>query len=71
MELFELIARRHEATEQQLLFADSINAAERAHQQGRPEEALSLLQAIQPGLGEPIYLKQLISKYSESLPVSG
>lgn len=71
MELFELIARRHGATEQQLLFADSINAAERAHQEGCPEEALALLQAIQPGLGESTYLKQLISKYSESLPVSG
>ena len=71
MELFEVIARRHEATEQQLLFADTINAADRAHQEGRPEEALALLQAMQPGLEEPTYLKQLISKYSESLPVSG
>jgi len=71
MELFEVIARRHEATERQLLFADTINAAQRAHQAGHPEEALALLQSIQPGFGEPIYLKQLIGKYSESLPVSG
>jgi adenylate cyclase len=71
MELFEVIARRHGATEQQLLFADSINAAQQAHQEGRPEEALALLQAIQPGLGEPTYLKQLIGKYSDGLPISG
>jgi len=71
MEIFEVIARRHEATEQQLLFADNINAAERAQQAGRPKEAIALLQAIQTGVEDPTYLKQLIAQYSDSLPITG
>ena len=71
IEVFDVIARRHGASAEQLLFADTLNAAQRAHQDGRPDDALALLQAAQPGLCERTYLQRLINKCSGSDPACG
>lgn len=71
IEVFDVIARRHGASAEQLLFADTLNAAQRAHQDGRPDDALALLQAAQPGLCERTYLQRLINRCNGSDPVSG
>lgn len=65
MEIFEVIGRRNQASESELLFSTTLNAAQEAHHKRRFDEALALLHGLPAGLEERPYVQRLIDNCNE------
>ena len=59
VEVFEILARRSDATEDQLQFAQVFNAAREAHHQGRDDDALALLRQLPEVMQQRPYVQSL------------
>lgn len=68
IEIFEVIGRRDQASESDLLFSDTLNAAQAAHENHRDADALALLRTLPTGLAERPYVQQLIHCCSDGPP---
>lgn len=60
VEVYEILARRSEASEQQRTFTQVFNAAREAHRQGRTDDALTLLHQLAPAMQERPYVHKLM-----------
>jgi len=60
VEVYEILARRRQASEQQQSFAQLFNAAREAHRQGRSDDALTLLRQLPEGMSARPFVQSLL-----------
>lgn len=66
VEVYEILARRSQSTDQQQSFAQLFNAAREAHRQGRSDEALTMLHQLPQGTQERPYVQSLMQACVDS-----
>ncbi|MFM7652294.1 MAG: adenylate/guanylate cyclase domain-containing protein [Vulcanococcus sp.] len=66
VEVYEILARRRQATDQQQSFTQLFNAAREAHRQGRSDDGLVLLRQLPEGMQLRPYVQSLLQACSSA-----